>query len=454
VPTTEGVTTHSQLAAAVADPANSVVVVEGDVQFPSFSVITVVSGRSVSVVGRSAVDGGRVVLDGGGWSQHFWVTGGTLHITFVNLVNGTSSQVDANCRPDLWKCSGGSILVQGGGTLVMRSCDVIGGGPGVSEQFGNAFMGAGVFVEGAYSAGDFYNCSFTKWHATYHSAIYAQGSTTEENAVKVRLAGCTFSRNSARYSGVVCIGWSYVRAEIYDCIFENNDGMVLVMFYNSDSQIGLCTWTGYGSAVVIAPASYGAVSISDSVFERNIGDIEFSGGALTLARGAVRLENVSFIANTALPIDGGAALDVQSGARVTASNCFALANVAVDRGAGFVVYSAMLTVINSTFAEQYGNGDNFYISGEETVFAAHGSVFRDNTVALSSACFISVDGARGSLTDCLVTGNVAEGTGGAIRMELGSTMSVSRTTFRDNHGKGSTGCFLVTDSQQSDSALG
>ena len=139
VPTTEGVTTHSQLAAAIANTDDFVVVVEGDVVFPSLSVIIVDSGRCVSVVGRSAVDGGRVVFDGGGHSQHFWVTGGTLHIAFVNLVNGTASQKEANCRPDLYKCSGASILVQRGGTLVVRSCDIRGGGPGVSG-LGDAFM--------------------------------------------------------------------------------------------------------------------------------------------------------------------------------------------------------------------------------------------------------------------------------------------------------------------------
>ena len=100
VPTTEGVTTHSQLAAAVANTDDVVVVVEGDVTFPSLSVIPVFSGRSVSVVGRSAVDGGRVVFDGAGHSQHFWVKGegSVLHISFVKLANGTASLVDSNCR--------------------------------------------------------------------------------------------------------------------------------------------------------------------------------------------------------------------------------------------------------------------------------------------------------------------------------------------------------------------
>ena len=170
VPTTEGITTHSQLAAAVADSANSVVVVEADVTFPPLSVIIVDSGRSVSVVGRSAVDGGRVVFDGAGHSQHFWVRGGTLHIAFVNLVNGTASNTDSYCTPDYWECSGGSIGVMDGGILVMRSCDVRGGG-GVSR----AYYGGGVNVYGDTTIGEFYNVSFFDLRAAYGAALRRRG---------------------------------------------------------------------------------------------------------------------------------------------------------------------------------------------------------------------------------------------------------------------------------------
>ena len=99
VPTTEGVTTHSQLTNAVADAANAVVVIEAPVLFPSRAPIMVESGRSVSIVGRSAIDGGRVTLDGYGWSRHFYVIGGTLHLSSLNLVNGTAEQASNNCRP-------------------------------------------------------------------------------------------------------------------------------------------------------------------------------------------------------------------------------------------------------------------------------------------------------------------------------------------------------------------
>jgi hypothetical protein len=297
------------------------------------------------------------VFDGAGHSQHFWVTGGTLHIAFVNLANGTASQVETNCRPDIWKCAGGSILVQDGGTLVMRSCDVRGGGPGVSEVFGNAYLGGGVYVEGDYSTGDLYNVSFTDLRATFYSALVAVSSTTEEGGVKIRLAGCQFLRNSA-VAHVVMIGWAHVRAEFYDCFFANNDGIALTTWGNADSQIKTCifrensgstnSWPGYGGAVVIAPAADAVVSVSDSLFQGNIGSAAFAGGALTMAVGYAHLENVSFIANAALMLDGGSAFNLENGAKVTATNCFALANEASGaRAGGFAVSSAVLTVINS-----------------------------------------------------------------------------------------------------------
>ena len=58
--------------------------------FPSQSPITIDPDRSVSIVGRSADDGGRVTLRGLGASRFFVVDGGTLHLTHLNLVNGSA----------------------------------------------------------------------------------------------------------------------------------------------------------------------------------------------------------------------------------------------------------------------------------------------------------------------------------------------------------------------------
>ena len=187
-------------------------------------------------------------------------------------------------------------------------------------------------------------------------ANFVAGSTTEESGIFIRLAGCSFLRNSAD-ANTVAIAFEYVRAEIYDCLFANNDGNALLMWFNADSKIYNCvfrentgsgnSWPGFGAAVVINPRADATVSISDTLFEANVGVSEGTGGALTLTTGFVRLDNVRFLSNTASHFDGGGAFDVQAGAKVTATKCFALGNVGLSSGGGFNVIDSTLTVMNS-----------------------------------------------------------------------------------------------------------
>ena len=247
---------------------------------------------------------------------------------------------------------------------MLRSCDIRGGGPGGKSgdvlEHGYAYMGAGVFVEGDNSVGHFYNVSFTDLRAELCTAIYAQGSTDAESPIDIIIAGCEFLRNSAG-ANIVTIGWSFVRAEISDTVFKGNIGNALLIYKNgneNDVQIVRCTfientgsgngWPGYGSSVVINPNTEALVSISDCVFKGNIGDVSYTGGALTLVSGHVLMHNVSLIENTASGSLGGGGLNVQSGAKVTAINCFSLANKApAGFGGDVLVQSAMLTLINS-----------------------------------------------------------------------------------------------------------
>jgi hypothetical protein len=97
-----------------------------------------------------------------------------------------------------------------------------------------------------------------------------------------------------------------------------------------------------------------------------------------------------------------------------------------------------------TFAESHTTSSNFNIGGEGTVFAAYGSVFRDNTANSDTAVLRISDKARGSMTDCLVTGNVALLATAGIRSNTGATLSILRTPFRDNRAlTTAAGCFEV-----------
>jgi hypothetical protein len=178
-----------------------------------------------------------VVFDGAGHSQHFYVTGGTLRLEFIDLVNGTASQVEADCTPDFWICRGGSLLVTEGGTLVMRSCDIRGRGGSGSTEYSDAYRAGAVGVYDDESSGEFYNCSFTDLCASFGSAFHVAESITKEAASRVKFVGSQFLRNSALQAGVVYVAWAFTLLDFHDCLFANNDGLALLTWYNGETTI-------------------------------------------------------------------------------------------------------------------------------------------------------------------------------------------------------------------------
>ena len=134
-----------ELAAAVADATNEEVLVDADVMFPSQSPIIIDSTRSVSIVGRSAADGGRVKFDGLGDSRFFVVDGGTLHLSHLNFVNGSAPEPYVACNPETdgdYRCVGGAIIVKADSQLVVSSCDIRGRG---RHDIFDARLGGGVY---------------------------------------------------------------------------------------------------------------------------------------------------------------------------------------------------------------------------------------------------------------------------------------------------------------------
>ena len=213
VPTTTGITTHAQLTNAVANLDNSEVVIEAPLTFPTHAPITIGASRSVSMVG-SADDGGRVTLDGFGRSRLFLVIdGGALTLTNLDLINATvPGDVTTDCIGSFSECWGAAILVMDGGSLVVWSCDFRGGGPGVSEFYGNAFAGSGVAVVGCCgSAAEFHDAKFTKLRAQ-HGAAVASWYCTQDAPCLTNFFGCEFVECEIANeftAGVVTIGVDY-----------------------------------------------------------------------------------------------------------------------------------------------------------------------------------------------------------------------------------------------------
>ena len=94
-------------------------------------------------------------------------------------------------------------------------------------------------------------------------------------------------------------------SEFYDCLFANNDRNALTAWYDRGSAIVRCVfrdntasdegWPGYGGAVIIVPVPGFLASISESIFERNVG-ASIGGGALPFVAASAFLSNNSFLA--------------------------------------------------------------------------------------------------------------------------------------------------------------
>ena len=440
VPTTEGITTHAQLRNAVADISDNsmskIVVVEADISFPSQAPITVGSGTSVAVVGRSAVDGGHVTLNGAGHSRHFLVEGGgTLHLSHVNLVNGSVPVI--NCGG---ACMGGSILAISGGTLIMRSCNVRGGG---SEDV-NTYAG-GVALYGGF--GDFFNITFTQLRAGLGAAVYVGGST-DGYLSKAHFDHCIFTDNVAHQAAAVWINQAE-KVNFVGCRFLRNHGCAIIYWYGRGGEIvdslfyentgGVATTPGLGGAGVIVAAGEDSVDIKNSVFKKNVGSDGLDGGAVSVARAATAtFRNVSFISNIGYQ---GAGFCAIAGSSLSVFNCSIIDNYATYYSGAFAVSSSEVIMYDTLVAKNVVASWGVFRISKESVFHAYGSVFRDGKSGGGEAGIVCEGASVCSLTDCAFLNNRAESVWAALSSGGGSTLTVSRAVIADNRAQYYGGCF-------------
>jgi hypothetical protein len=213
-PTTEA---WFQLAAAV-ESSNEEILVEENVMFPSQSPITIDYDRIVSIVGRLAEDGGRVTLDGLSDSRLFVVDGGSLYLTHLNLVNGTSPNPDTACSPQNGdnSCTGGAILVLDDGQLVMMSCDIRGRGWRDGEHF-DAYFGGGVRMYGFGITTAFDNVTFEGLSSQSGAAVNSYKGTEDGVPVMSTFRHCQFLRNFVTATAVARFAAYDAMPYFYDC---------------------------------------------------------------------------------------------------------------------------------------------------------------------------------------------------------------------------------------------
>ena len=455
VPTTEGVTTHAQLANAVADVANAEVIIEAPLAFPSQAPITIGTERSVSVVGSAASGGGRVTLDGAGGSRLFLVKdSGTLSLAFLDLVNATvPGNVTVDCPDDKTECYGGTILVLDGGSLVVTSCAFRGGGPGEDPVWGNAYSGGGVALNGGGSNGEFHEVKFSNFRATWGVAVSAFACGIDSPCL-VNFYSCQIEDNSAvegMFPGVVWLGWYFIEGSLYDCTFARNNGCALHLTATVGApKIVRCAFTdNTGAPENLWPSLGGAglmlvnlrvdLDMRDCVFTRNVGASGLDGGAVSVVQTTLRWRNISFISNTGYR---AAIFSAGNGASMTLIDCFALKNHAAFESGGFVAEGGTeVYIFNSTFAKSSTVGDGGFQVHENSVVSAHNTTFRD-CVASNTPVLAYRLGSSGSLSDCLFTNNRAISNAvGVMELDSDSVVTLLRAVVVDNSAATFAGCF-------------
>ena len=434
-----------QLASAVADTSNAAeIIVEEDVAFPSQSPITVDPDRSVSIVGRSADDGGRVTLRGLGASRFFVVDGGTLHLTHLNLVNG-SAPVSTVClttdRDALLKCAGGAIVVLEDGQLIVPSCDIRGQG---RRDVLEAYSGGGVLVLAFRTIVSFFNTTFQGLGAETGGAFVSWRTKMDEGVHAVATFRHCFFEGNYVADGA---GGSFQFATydqfiyLYDCVIERNEGTSLLfnLLPNCYGEIVRCVFRGnmavaFEKGAVINIEASLPLEIRDCHFEGNVGPDGGDGGALSLlSNSRTTVINSSFVENRAGL--GGAIAVVKSGASLTMIGCYARGNYVlgggVTNGGSFLVNAATLFMSNSTIAESYAALGGVGLFIKSAIVNIKHSVFTNSRGQYCAGFWVETESSL-SMTDCIHRGSDNTVMLGYIFASDSSTVYVLKNVFQ-NH---------------------
>ena len=416
-----------KLAAAVADATNEEVFVQADVMFPSQSPITIDSDRSVSIVGRPAEDGGRASLDGLSDSRFFVVDGGTLHLSHLNLVNGSVPE----------PYYGGAILVLEDGQLVVSSCDIR--GPGRHDLRG-APGGAGVHVNALRTTVSFSNTTFEGLNAFYGAAVNIYKPSGDGITSAFTFRHCQFLRNFA-VRGILHVSNYAISADLYDCQFLHNEGMSVVLDLNTNSvgKIRSCTFRDNAMphdddlfpGAALSLASGGMFDVWDCVFvnDNNAGSIG-EGGALCVSGNARAIViNSTFVENTAY---NGGALHVMPGCSLTVIGCYACANSASGFYGGFArVEGGTFVMLNSTVTESYAFLGGVAHVIDSSIVNIENSVFTNSRASYSAGFYVF--GSSVSMTDCIHRGSELAGPFLAYKSFYdGSSVNALRCIFQEH----------------------
>lgn len=241
----------------------------------------------------------------------------------------------------------------------------------------------------------------------------------------VSVTGITFhAAYRPNYQAGAALGADHSSVVLSDCVVDSCQGGINV--YYGDLTVDRCTFTAnvvsdLGGAI---SAGYGAIAISDSLFERNVGN----NGAVQFAHVTqATVDRCVFRANqgTGMPYGGG-------------------------NGGGMAGEDVALTdcLFDSNTIPVYGNGGGAAISGASSLtrcrFVANSIVSTNGASPVGGGLWIN--GGTTSLTDCEIVGNSCTctlngigGLGGGISVGVGggtATVSFLRCTIAGNRADG------------------
>ncbi len=296
-------------------------------------------------------------------------------------------------------------------TAVLDGFTIKGGNADGTPSFGD--KGAGIYVEAG--SPRVHSCTFTDNTAAYSGAAMAYFPLGTAN-----VKDCTFTGNTAMFGGALSM--TGCSGTLESCLFQGNsassDGGAIHL-YNSSPDILTSTLKqntagARGGGVFLFP--FGSPSFQDCRFEQN--QAGFGAGGAGAFGGQQEFIRCVFLANSTT-LFGGGVLGV-GGAQTIMSQCRFLKNTSGDSGGGLHVNSGLAQLTNCEFSgnKSTGAGGGAILHNHDGQVSLLSCTIAQNT-AFTTGGGINSDSGAVTITNCIVSGNTdAGGTGESAQVRI------------------------------------
>ncbi len=283
----------------------------------------------------------------------------------------------------------------------------------------------------------------------------------------VTLRNVQYTGNSASGVGGGILSFSNVQAT--GSHFENNRGVNNWgggIFANSSAWLTDTDFTSNTSAFAGgALASYGSITLTGGVFERNLATNGGWGGAIYMNGPLLTISGTQFLSNTALATGGGTVGNATFLTNTIYTNNSAgswgggaetfgptqvfnslFQNNHTQANGGGISTGSSIAVIDSRFIDNTARGDGSFGAGAigaTYIITATDSEFTGNTANISPGGALMAGGGL-ALNRTTFTGNTATNADGGAAYSLGPA-HIAHSTFRDNGSGGDGGALFISN---------